>query len=171
MARPAKRKTSGSRKAGRSGSAKRAAASAGERRWTKEKEEIFFAELGTVCNVSAALRKAGLLTAKSVFERRLRRDPEFRALWDETIAQSYALLELEMIERARYGDDRRPPKTAAEARQREIPTKLAMQLLRQHGNRARPRPVSFQRPMRGQKLRDELEKRLAEINRRLGGAG
>jgi len=160
MARGSKRE-----KAGRGGGAK-----SGPGPWTREKEEIFFAELAMVCSVAAALRKAALVRESNrVYERR-RRDPEFRARWEEAVAESYAMLELEMLERARYGDDRPPPQTAAEARQREIPTKLAMQLLRQH-DRTRIRPASFQRPLRGHKLRDELEKRLAEINRRLGGAG
>ena len=148
---------------------KRAGAKPGQ--WTREKEEIFFRELAMVCNVAAALRAAGMLRAStSVYDRR-KRDPEFRAKWDEAIAESYALLELEMLERARHGDDRPPPATPAEARQREIPTRIAMQLLRQHQSAVKGRVPSFQRPMRGHKLRDQLEKRLAEINRRLGGAG
>lgn len=138
--------------------------------WTKAKEEIFFRELATVCNVSAALKAAGLATGVSTLYRR-RRESNFRRQWDEAIAESYALLELEMLERARHGDDRPPPATPAEARQREIPTKIALQLLRQHQRNVKGRVASFQRPMRGHRLRDEIDERLAEINRRLGGAG
>lgn len=137
--------------------------------WTRAKEEIFFAELATVCNVKAAA-EAAVLCESSIRSRR-RTNPAFRARWDEAIAESYALLELEMLERARRGDDRPPPASAAEARQREIPTRIAMQLLRSHQSAVKGRVPSFQRPMRGHKLRDELEARLAEINRRLGGAG
>jgi hypothetical protein len=68
-----KRKTAG----------KGAAAKAGT--WTREKEEIFFRELAMVCNVTSALRAAGMLRAsRQVYDRR-KRDPEFRASWDEAI--------------------------------------------------------------------------------------
>jgi hypothetical protein len=81
------------------------------------------------------------------------------------------MLEIEMLERARLGDNRPPPASAAEARNRELPTRLGLQLLRLHRSQVKGRSPSAQRPMRGEKLRDELEKRLSEINRRLGGAG
>lgn len=140
-------------------------------RWTAEKEKIFFHELAMVCNVTAALRAAGMLRqSRPVYERR-KRDPEFRSAWDEAIGESYAMLELEMLERGRLGDKRPPPATKAEARLREIPTALGLQLLRLHRSQVKGRMPSAQRPMRGEKLRDALEKRLAEISRRLGGGG
>ena len=136
--------------------------------WTKEKEAIFFRELATVCNVAAALRAAGMARAASqVYERR-KRDPEFRSSWDEAIAESYAMLELEMLERSRFGDRRAAPKNEKEARLREIPTSLGLQLLKLHQSQMRSRAPAAQRPMRGAKLRDEIEARLAEIARRLG---
>ena len=138
--------------------------------WTREREAIFFRELATVCNVAAALRAAGLARATSqVYERR-KRDPEFRTSWDDAIAESYAMLELEMLERSRFGDRRAAPKNEKEARLREIPTSLGLQLLKMHQGRMRSRAPFAQRPLRGAKLRDELEARLAEIARRLGGA-
>jgi hypothetical protein len=139
--------------------------------WTRERETIFFRELATVCNVAAALRAAGLARAASqVYERR-KRDPEFRAGWDEAIAESYAMLELEMLERSRFGDRRGAPKSEKEARLRSIPSSLALQLLKLHQGRMRSRAPAAQRPLRGSKLRDELEARLAEIARRLGDGG
>jgi len=145
------------------------AAAAG--RWTAEKEKIFFHELAMVCNVTAALRAAGMLRqSREVYNRR-KRDPEFRNNWDEAIGESYAMLELEMLERGRLGEDRSPPKTKAEARLREIPTALGLSLLRLHRSQVKGKAPSAQRPMRGEKLRDALEKRLAEISRRLGGVG
>ncbi|HEV2746683.1 MAG TPA: hypothetical protein VGW34_05220 [Allosphingosinicella sp.] len=147
------------------------AAKAQPGKWTKAKEEIFFQELAMVCNVTAALRKVGMLRASSkVYERR-KRDPAFRASWQEAVGESYAMLELEMLERQRAGANRPAPATKAEERLREIPTALGLQLLRLHQSQVKARPPSAQRPMRGAKLRDELEKRLSEISRRLGGAG
>lgn len=149
---------------------KRAAATA-KAKAAEDKEENFFRELAMECNVTAALRKAGLLRqSRQIYERR-KRDPEFRARWDEAIGESYALLEVEMLERGRFGDNRPPPENEKAARQRDIPTALGMQLLRLHRSQIRARIPHAQRPMRGAKLRDELEKRLAEINRRLGGLG
>ncbi len=152
-------------------SAKRGAAGKRQSLWTKEKEEIFFHELAMVCNIRAALEAAGLVRAsRSVYDRR-KRDPEFRAAWHEAICESYALLELEMLERSRFGDNRPAPKTEAEKKLREVPTSLGLSLLKMHRGEVRGRAPSAQRPMRGAKLRDQLEARLSEISRRLGGIG
>ena len=137
-------------------------------RWTAAAEEAFFAELAAVCNVAAAARAAGFEDTRKVYGRR-RGEPEFRRRWEEAIAESYAMLELEMLERGRLGADRPPPANAIEARQREIPSSLALQLLKMHQGRMRALAPGAMRPMRGEKLRDELAARLAEIARRLGG--
>ena len=141
-------------------------------RWTKPKEEAFFFELSQVCNVTRALALAGLGEAKWELHRR-RKDPKFQARLDEAIAQGFAMLELEMLERARHGDDRPEPATAAEKKLRETATGVAIQLLRTYHARVKgtKASASTQRPMRGAKLRDALEARLAEISRRLGGEG
>ena len=167
----AKAKSKAKGKARNKAPARRGGAAAKAGQWTPEKEERFFHELAMVCNVTAALRAVGMLRAsRSVYQRR-KRDPEFRAHWDEAIGESYAMLELEMLERGRLGENRPAPSTDAEKRLREIPTALGLQLLRLHRSQVKGRIPSTQRPMRGQKLRDEIEKRLSEISRRLGGAG
>lgn len=148
---------------------KRAAASAAARQ--KAKEDVFFAELAMVCNVLAALRAAGMTRQRCEVYYRRRTDPEFRARWDEAIGESYAMLELEMLERSRKGENRPAPKTEAERRVRELSDKQALQLLRQHKAGVKGNVPHAQRPFRGEKLRDAVEKRLAEISRRLGGIG
>lgn len=157
--------------AGRKTKRKTPGAKAKGKGWTKEKEEIFFRELAMVCNVTAALRAAGLMRASSSVYDRRKRDPEFRIAWEDAICESYALLELEMLERSRFGDNRPPPKTETEKKLREVPTSLGLQLLKMHKGQVRGRAPAAQRPMRGAKLRDELEARLSEISRRLGGVG
>jgi hypothetical protein len=144
--------------------------------WSKAKEAIFFRELAMVCNVTAALRKAKLLGCSSLAYERRKADARFRARWEEAIEQSYAMLELEMLERSRFGDDRPPPANEAERRLRAIPDRLALQLLRLHANRAKARPPAARAPApltraRGEALRRELEERLSEFNRRMGGEG
>lgn len=146
-------------------------AAAKQQGWTKAREEIFFRELTMVCNIAAALREAGMSEAtRDVYTRR-KRDPDFRTKWDEAVSESYALLELEMLERGRLGDNRPPPADEAEKKRREVPTALGLTLLKMHKSGGRAAPASAQRPLRGTKLRDELEARLSEISRRLGGIG
>lgn len=148
-------------------------------KWTREKEAIFFRELAMVCNVRSALRKAKLLGCSSLAYERRKTDARFRAQWEEAIDQSYAMLELEMLERTRFGSDRPPPETEAEKRLRAIPTALALQLLKLYQNRvkaraaapAQARQAARLTPERGDALRRELEQMLSDFNRRMGGNG
>ncbi|HEX8467060.1 MAG TPA: hypothetical protein VF620_04570 [Allosphingosinicella sp.] len=146
-------------------------------KWTREKEAVFFRELAMVCNVSAALRKAKLSGCSSLAYERRKTDARFRAAWEEAIDQSYAMLELEMLERVRFGDDRPPPATEAERKLRAIPTALALQLLKLYENRVKARasapakaPVRLTRE-RGEALRKRIEQKLSDFNRRMGGNG
>ena len=150
-------------------------------KWTREKEAIFFRELAMVCNVSSALRKAKLMGCSSLAYERRKKDARFRAAWEEAIDQSYAMLELEMLERVRFGDDRPPPATEAERRLRAIPTALALQLLKLYENRVKGRSAAA--PARGTRtasparrpdnaaLRREFDAMLSDFNRRMGGNG
>jgi hypothetical protein len=150
--------------------------------WTKEKEAVFFRELAMVCNVSSALRKAKLTGCSSLAYERRKTDAGFRAAWEEAIDQSYAMLELEMLERVRFGDDRPPPTTEAEKRLRAIPTALALQLLKLYENRVKARAAAPARGARiataaaagrvdGAALRREISEMLSDFNRRMGGEG
>jgi len=148
---------------------KRAVAGAAARQ--QAKEDKFFAELAMVCNVTAALKAANMLReSRTVYDRR-KSDPEFRARWDEAIGESYAMLELEMLERSRKGENRPDPRDEGERRRRELSDKQALALLRAHKAGVKGQAPHAKRPFRGEQLRDALEKRLAEISRRLGGVG
>jgi hypothetical protein len=142
-------------------------------RWPKEKEAVFFRELAIVCNVSAALRAAGLLRrSRDVYDRRS--DPDFRARWEEALSESRVLMALELHERARFGNQRPEPENEIEAKLRAVPTALAMQLLKLYEGRAAKgaaaaQPVRRRDPERRRALRRELMERLAEFNRRMGG--
>ena len=146
-------------------------------KWTKEKESDFFRELAMVCNVSAALRKAKLGGCSALAYERRKTDARFRSAWEEAIDQSYAMLELEMLERVRFGDDRPPPATEAERKLRAIPTSLALQLLKLYENRVKSRAAAPERaPARltretGEALRKRIEQKLSDFNRRMGGNG
>ncbi|HEX8124639.1 MAG TPA: hypothetical protein VF548_03580 [Allosphingosinicella sp.] len=146
-------------------------------KWTKEKESDFFRELAMVCNVSAALRKAKLAGCSALAYERRKTDSRFRAAWEDAIDQSYAMLELEMLERVRFGDDRPPPATEAERKLRAVPTTLALQLLKLYENRVKTRAAAPARaPARltretGEALRKRIEQKLSDFNRRMGGNG
>jgi hypothetical protein len=147
--------------------------------WKKAKQEIFFRELATFCNVSSALRSAGLMSQSSTVYERRRTDPVFRSRWQKAIEQSYALLELEMLERGRFGDNRPEPQTEVEKRLRNVPTALGLQLLRLHQAAAKSRAAAAPAAaavrritrQRARALRSELERMLSELNRRMGGEG
>ncbi|MEA3040058.1 MAG: hypothetical protein QOE79_2571 [Sphingomonadales bacterium] len=143
----------------------------------RQKETIFFNELATVCNVSSALRVSGLASdSRSVYERR-RTEPDFRRRWDEAVAEGYALLELEMLERARFGSKRPKPETRVEKRLREVPTAVAMQLLRYYHSRvkaAAPAPAAAPRRIsraQAHAFRRDFSALLSEYNRRMAAHG
>ena len=147
--------------------------------WTKRQEETFFRELSTLCNVSSALRAAKLTGQSSTAYDRRRRDAAFRARWQETIEQSYALLELEMLERARFGQGRPAATSEVEKALREVPTSLGLQLLKMHQAGAKGRgtaapAAAAARRMsrqRAREIRAELEAKLSELNLAMGGEG
>lgn len=142
-------------------------------KWTKTREDIFFAELSEVCNVAAAARAAGFPDGESAYHRK-DRDPEFRVRYYAAIDESYDRLELEMLERGRFGEDRPADAGESSSRLRAIPTGLALSLLKLHAQRRRGREEAAppkRRPLRGKALRDRLEAELSAINRRLGGNG
>jgi hypothetical protein len=145
--------------------------------WPKEKEAIFFRELAIVCNVSAALKAAGLgRRSRDVYDRRS--NAAFRARWEEALSESRVLMSLELHERARFGSQRPEPANEIEAKLRAVPTALALQLLKLYEGRAARAaaageiaPAQPRDPERRRALRRELLERLAEFNRRMGGEG
>ncbi len=144
--------------------------------WTAAKEADFFRELATVCNVSSALRACGMFRrSRDVYDRR-RTDSGFRARWESAVDEGYALLDLEMLERARFGNNRPPPQSEAEKRLREVPTALGLQLLKlYHARKAKAPPApaaqAARRRIDGAALRREFDALLSDFNRRMGGNG
>lgn len=66
--------------------------------WTKARRRAFLQELIGTCNVRAACRAASMSDSAAYQLRR--RDGEFRASWNEALAQGYVRLEMELIGRA-----------------------------------------------------------------------
>ncbi|HYE29013.1 MAG TPA: hypothetical protein VEA61_12390 [Allosphingosinicella sp.] len=144
--------------------------------WPKAKEKIFFRELGIVCDLGLALKAAGLEGEADEVPERLKADAEFLAKWNAAIAAGYALLDLEMLGRVRFGDKRPEPKTAAEKKLRAVPTAVALQLLKHYHARIKGRPeaagVPQPRPLlNAREIRKRLDAKLSDFNRRMGGEG
>ena len=144
--------------------------------WPKDKEEIFFRELGIVCDLRLALREAGLLRRAAEVPERLKTDAEFRAKWNAALAAGYALLDLEMLGRVRFGDKRPEPETAAERKLRAVPNSVALQLLKHYhariaGQAGGAGALPERRRLNAREIHKRLEAKLADFNRRMGGEG
>jgi len=144
--------------------------------WPKDKEAIFFRELGIVCDLGAALKAAGLSRRAGEVPERLKSDPVFLAKWNAALAAGYALLDLEMLGRVRFGDQRPQPESEAEKKLRQVPNSVALQLLRLYHSRMKSGPAApagarMPRLLNAREIRKRLEAKLADWNRRMGGNG
>jgi hypothetical protein len=144
--------------------------------WPKDKEAIFFRELGIVCDLGLALKAAGLARRASEVPERLKSDSAFLAQWNAALAAAYALLDLEMLGRVRFGDKRPEPQTEAERKLRLVPNSVALQLLRLYHARIKSGPAAapgtrMPALANAREVRKRLEVKLSEWNRRMGGEG
>lgn len=103
---------------------------------TRELAETFMQVLRDTCNVMEAARAVGKTTA-IIYRWRLK-DAAFRAAWDKALDEGYAALEMELLRRARFGQDVTEYRTGDDGQ--EAPVKrvhsycnnLGMRLLAQH---------------------------------------
>ncbi|MBV9843410.1 MAG: hypothetical protein JOY99_18050 [Sphingomonadaceae bacterium] len=71
-------------------------------RWSAERVQTFFDTLAETCNVKEAER-AACMGERAAYSRR-KRDPEFRAAWEQAIREGYEKLQLIAMERAMNGE-------------------------------------------------------------------
>lgn len=120
-------------------------------KWSKP----FLAELAATSNVSAAARKAGILTARAYDARRT--NPEFSRKWQQALCEGYDHLEMELLARLREGEI----KPAANGRRgvRTFDNAIALRLLAAHRESA----------TRGRAIRsnEEAEQIVLSINAKL----
>ena len=131
-------------------------------RWTPAARTTFLDDLARTAHVAGAARAAGVPETSPYHLRQC--DAEFRAAWDAAIEAGYQRLELLLLRRATFGEA-----TDGEDVSR-ISTTFALGLLKNYHARTRRDP-DLPRPMRGALLRDKIEAKLAELNRRMGGNG
>ncbi|HEV2080288.1 MAG TPA: hypothetical protein VGR19_10405 [Allosphingosinicella sp.] len=105
-------------------------------KWTAERQEIFFRELAELCNVAAAARAAGFEDGEPAYKEK-DKNPAFRARYEAAVAEGYSRLELEMLERSRFGEDRPADAGKSGERLRQVPTALALSLLRLHNGKVK----------------------------------
>lgn len=102
-----------------------------DRHWTEEKRTRFLDHLAETCNVTASLRAVGMTRRAGIYRLR-RRDAHFSAAWDAALAQGYARLEAEMLDRALNGKRVLTERDGVVVETIEFSDTLALNLLAQH---------------------------------------
>lgn len=134
-----------------------------KRALTRAQIERFLMILAGTCNVSLAARETK--RSARVFYDLRRRDSGFRAAWGEALREGYELLELEMVERCRFGAPKdvfyQGCKTATT---RVFNDATALRLLAFHRKSVeRMRAADEERAPDAKAIFDELAARVAEI--------
>lgn len=136
-------------------------------RWNQTRQQIFLEHLAASANVRASERRAGM-SAGSAYRLRTQ-SPEFRAAWGVALKEGYERLELGMLERAISGTVKRTEKDGAVTETIEYPERIQMLLYNAH--RAAATGVALSTGAEAETAKQRLARKLAEMNRRMGGEG
>lgn len=135
------------------------------------KRAAFLEHLAISSSVKESMAVAGI--ASSTLYKWKRNDPDFEVAWMKALAEGYALLEMEMLERARAGVERKIF-YHGEHREtvRDYDHKTALALLRMHKKsvalvRAAQAELAAQLAGEPEPVRDTLDEKLKKINVRL----
>lgn len=153
---------------GRDGQAQKRRARKGA--FARESVETFLQVLTDTCNVMEAARAVGKTT--TVVYRLRVKDPAFREAWDKALDAGYAALEMELLRRARFGQDVTEYRTGEDGT--EVPVKrvhsycnrLGLQLLAQHARTVAAYRVTRGAANDGSRALEELKRRLLAMKRR-----
>lgn len=134
--------------------------------FTAAKQDKFFAELAATCNVNAACRKARV--SKPTVYRHRRMSAEFRARWREAVSESYAALELMMLERAMNGTVRTVTGAdgSVEKKVHDYPNAVALTLLRMHRDTVAEAEAEHDRDDVDE-VRERIARRIARLRARI----
>jgi hypothetical protein len=141
-------------------------------RWSAKREGQFLRALGETANVTRSARAAGF--SDSAVYRRRQQSEAFRARWGEALREGLDRLEGQLIERALNGIEREVVEDGAKVVRRVIDDRLALALIRMHRGPARTGggTVAPLRPAETKTVRrDRITRRLATMNRNMGGGG
>ncbi len=131
------------------------------------KRAAFLEHLAISSSVKESMAIADI--ASSTLYKWKRNDPDFEVAWMKALAEGYALLEMEMLERARAGVERKIF-YHGEHREtvRDYDHKTALVLLRMHKESvALVRAAQAELAGEPEPVRDTLEEKLKKINQRL----
>lgn len=142
---------------------KRATAVAREVRWTAATRATFLSALAELANVAAAARAADV-PERSPYQLK-QCDAAFAEAWDVAIDEGYNRLELMLLRRATFGELIDGEEAPA------ISTSFALSLLKARQVVARRGPPKLPPTAYGAELRDELDRKLADLARRRAGHG
>lgn len=142
---------------------------------TRKLVETFLQVLTDTCNVMEAARAVGKSTA--LIYRWRQKDPAFREAWQKALDAGYAALEMELLRRARFGQDVTEYRTGDDGK--DVPVKrvhsycnrLGLQLLTQHAQAVAAYRLAQGAPNDGSRALEELKRKLALMRERGKEAG
>lgn len=131
------------------------------------KQAAFLEHLAITCSVKKSMEAARI--PNSTLHSWKNNDPDFAAGWLKALAAGYQLLEMEMLERAREGVERKIYYQGEhKATVHEYDHKMALTLLRMHKETvARVRAAQAELAVEEEPVRDTLDEKLKKINVRL----
>lgn len=139
------------------------------KRWTLDRQAEFLTHLAMTCNVRASAHAVGM--SEQGVHRLRQRSPEFCAAWAAALEEGYVRLEAVLLERALNGIDKPIMKNGEPVgTMTEYSDRLGLALL--HAPRRatpRPRPADVERDRA--EIRRQIEAKLSEMNKRMGGEG
>lgn len=131
------------------------------------KRAVFLEQLAITSSVKRSAAIAGI--ANSTLYSWKNGDPDFAAAWLEALAAGYELLEMEMLESARQGVERKIFHHGKHvATVRDYDHRTALQLLRMHKEAvALVRAAQAELATEEEPVRDTLDEKLKKVNLRL----
>lgn len=137
---------------------------------TRKLAETFLQVLTDTCNVMEAARAVGKSTA--LIYRWRQKDPAFREAWQKALDAGYAALEMELLRRARFGQDVTEYRTGDDGK--DVPVKrvhsycnrLGLQLLAQHAQAVAAYRLAQGARNDGSRALEELKRKLALMRER-----
>ena len=140
---------------------------------SKEVRETFLEVLSCTSNVAEACRQAGLSSGAAY---RLRaRDAGFREAWDAALEAGYAALEMELLRRARFGQDVTEYRIGDDGKEAPVKrvhsycNRLGLQLLAQHGKAVAEFRAARGAKSDGSRALEEIRRKLLAMKERDGG--
>jgi hypothetical protein len=140
---------------------------AGEGRWNRRKEKLFFEELAATANVKRAAKAAGV-SPNAVYQRRMR-DAHFKAKWAAVLETGRASIEMHLVEAANRSFE--PDELDVGNAEPRVSVAEAIRIVQVHGSRKQQEelanPFAEQAASMGEQEVEELRERVFRKLKRL----